>query len=43
VYKIQGHKDRKLELQNELKVVIGKKEILLSLTQLHIVTSEIST
>jgi len=43
VYITQGHKDRKLELEKELKVVIGKKEILLSINQPSIVTSEIST
>jgi hypothetical protein len=41
VYIIQGYKDRKLELENELEVVLGKKEILLSVSQLCIVTSEI--
>jgi 7-keto-8-aminopelargonate synthetase-like enzyme len=40
---MQGHKDRKLELENELAVIIGKKEILLSITQLCTATSEIST
>jgi hypothetical protein len=43
VCKVQGHKDIKLKLENELKVVMGKKEILLSTTQLCRVSSEIST